>query len=59
MHEVGHLKLVLWDNPEEWVGREVEGVSRIGGTGVHPWLIQGDVWQKPPQYCKVIILQLK
>ena len=27
MHEAGHLKLVLWDNPEGW---SVEG----GGRGV-------------------------
>ena len=26
---------------------------------VHPWLIHVSVWQKPPQYCKVISLQLK
>ena len=29
------------------------------GTHVHPWLIHVNVWQKPSQYCKVIILQLK
>ena len=29
-----------------------------GGTHVHVWLIHVDVWQKPPQYCKVISLQL-
>ena len=23
------------------------------------WLIHVDIWQKPSQYCKVIILQLK
>ena len=28
-------------------------------SSVHPWLIHVDVWQKPPQYCKVISLQLK
>ena len=28
------------------------------GTHVCPWLIHVDVWQKPPQYCKVISLQL-
>ena len=28
-----------------------------GGTHVHPWLIHVDVWQKPPQYFKVISLQ--
>jgi len=26
---------------------------------MHPWLIHMNVWQKPPQYCKVISLQLK
>ena len=41
------------------VGREVGGRFRIGGTHVHPWLIHVNIWQKPPQYCKVISLQLK
>ena len=26
---------------------------------VHPWLIHVTIWQKPPQYHKVISLQLK
>ena len=29
------------------------------GTLVHPWLICVNVWQKRPQYCKVISLQIK
>ena len=29
------------------------------GTWVNLWLIQVDVWQKPMQYYKAIILQLK
>ena len=29
------------------------------GTYVYLWLIQVDVWQKPTQFCKAIILQLK
>ena len=29
------------------------------GTYVYLWLIHDDVWQKPTQYCKAIILQLK
>ena len=29
------------------------------GTQVYLWPIQVDVWQKPIQYCKAIILQLK
>ena len=28
------------------------------GTHVHPWLIHVNVWQKSPQYCKLISLQL-
>ena len=52
MHETGRSGLVHWDDPEGWDG---EG----WGTYVHPWLIHVNVWQKPPQYCKVISLQLK
>ena len=35
-----------WEDPEGW------------GTHVNPWLIHVNVWQKPPQYCKVISLRL-
>jgi len=28
-------------------------------TYVYSWLIHSSVWQKPTQYCKAIILQLK
>ena len=28
-------------------------------THIHLWLIHVNVWQNPPQYCKVISLQLK
>ena len=55
MHETGHSKLVHWDNPEGW---DEEGGSGWG-THVHPWLIHVNVWQKSPEYRKVISLQLK
>ena len=29
------------------------------GTYGYLWLIHVDIWQKPAQYCKEIILQLK
>ena len=29
------------------------------GTNIYLWLIHVDVWQKPTQFCKAIILQLK
>ena len=43
------------------MGRVVGGrLKREGrGTYVYPWLIQVDAWQKPTQYYKAIILQLK
>ena len=40
------------------VGREVE-VGLGGREHISLWLIHTDVWQKPSQHCKVIILQLK
>ena len=44
MHEAGHSRLMLWDNPEGWGG---EGVGWEGGSGwgthVHPWLIHVNV----------------
>ena len=41
------------------VGREVEVGVQEGGAHLYLWLIHVDVWQRPSQYCKVIILQLK
>ena len=59
MHSAGHSKLVLWDNPEGCDGEGGETGVQDGRTTVHPWLIHVEVWQKPPQYYKVITLQLK
>ena len=58
MHETGHLKPVHRDNAAYGRGMEVGGGFGMG-TQVHPWLTYVSVWQKPPQYCKVISLQLK
>ena len=58
MHEAGHSKSVLWHNPEEWDGK-AGGKGFMMGRHVHPWVIHVDVDQKPPQYRKDIILQLK
>ena len=54
MHETGHSV-----PQRDGVGKEVGGGFGIRGTHVHPWLIHVNVWQKPPQYCIVISLQLK
>ena len=51
MHEAGHPKLVLGDNIwVAWRGR---------WDTCTPWLIHVNVWQKLPQYCNVLSLQLK
>ena len=55
-----HSKPVHWD-PEGWDG-EGSGTWEAGSgcrTHVHPWLIHVNVWQKPPQYCKITNPQLK
>ena len=69
MHEAGQTGLVLCDNLEGGGGEEGGGEGageEDGGRGVWMgghmyvlWPIHVDVWQKSPQYCKVIILQLK
>ena len=41
------------------MGWEVAGRFKREGTCVYLWLLHVDVWNKPTQYCKVIILQLK
>ena len=41
------------------MGREVGGRFKREGTYVYLWLIHVDVCQKPTQYCRAIILQLK
>ena len=53
-----------WCNVSNFKRAKIESIKREfmlrgGGPHVHPWLIHIDVWQKPPQYCKVITLQLK
>ena len=59
MHEADDSKAVLWDNPEGW-GEEGGGRQfQDRGTYVCQWLTHVDVWQRPPKYCKVTILQLK
>ena len=54
MHQTGHSKPGHWDSSE---GRDGEGVLDRG-THVHPWLIHVSVRPEPPQYGKVISLQL-
>ena len=41
------------------MGWEAEGRFKREGLFIYQWLIHVDIWQKPTQYCKAIILQLK
>ena len=51
---------MLHDDLEGWDGvGGSRGRFKRKGTSVYLWLIHADVWQKPTQYCKAIILQLK
>ena len=43
---------VGWPWGMGWRERQEGGSGR--GAHVHPWVIHVNVWQKPPQYCKVI-----
>ena len=59
MQEAGHSKLCSGTAQRAGVGREVGGGVQDVGTHVHQWLIYVKVWQKSPQYCEAIIVQLK
>ena len=59
MNEAQHAEPVLWNNPEGWGGEGGGRGFRMGGTHVILWQIHVDVWQKPSQFSKVIILQLR
>ena len=49
----------LWDNLEGWDGVRDGRRFKREETYVYLWQIHVDVWQKPTQYCKAIILQLR
>ena len=53
------LKQGLCNNLGGGMGRDLGGRFKNEGTYVYLWLIHVDVWQKPIQCCKAIILQLK
>ena len=50
---------MLRDNLEGRVGWEMGRGLRREGIHVYLWLIHVDVWRKPTQYYKAMILQFK
>ena len=55
---LSELKLWLWNNLEGWDGKGSGKGVQEGDTGI-PMTDSCWVWQKPTQYYKAIILQLK
>ena len=58
MHDTGCSGLVHWDDPEDGMGREVGGESRMGNTCT-PMVDSSQCMAKPIQYYEIISLQLK
>ena len=50
---------MLSDNLDDEMERDMGGRFKRERTYVYLWLIHADVWQKPTQYCKAILFQLK
>ena len=60
LYDAGSSNQVLCDNLEVQDGlQRCKRGSRWRGHYVYLWLIHVAIWQKPTQYCKAIILQLK
>jgi len=53
------LQQVLCDNLEGWKVVGGRRRAKMEATYVYLWSIHIDVWQKPTQYCKTTVLQLK
>ena len=47
MHETGLSGPGHWDDPEGWDGEGGGSGVQDVGTHVHPWLIDGNLRQKP------------
>ena len=57
LYDTGSSNPVFRNNLEQW--NVAGGIFKREGIYAYLWLIHVDEWQKPTQYCKAIILQLK
>ena len=57
--QVSHSKVLKWVTLSLWMGSGCHSFSKRDHQYVYLWVIHVDIWQKPIQYCKEIILQLK
>ena len=58
VHEAGHSKPVLWDNPEGWGGKGGGKGVQDGGTHLYMWLIHIDVCKNHHNIVKQLKLKL-
>ena len=58
MHETGCSGLVQWNDPGGWDGAGGGREVKMGNTCT-PMADSCECMAKPPQYCKVISIQLK
>ena len=56
LSSLSHIAKEPCDSLEGW---EIGGRLKRKGTHVYLWLIHVEIWQRPTQYCKAIIFQLK
>ena len=59
IHEQGTQSRCSGTAQRDGVGKGSGSGVQDGGTQAHPGVIHVSVWQKPPQHCQEIILQLK
>ena len=59
LYDSGNSNWGLVTTQRVGMGREVGGIFTWEGIWVNLWLVHVDVWQKPTQYYKAIILQLQ
>ena len=59
LHNSGNSKQASVSTKKGGLERGAEVRFKRVGTYVYPWLTRAVVWQRPTQFCKAIILQLK
>ena len=59
LHNSGNSKQASVSTKNGGLERGAEVRFKRVGTYVYPWLTRAVVWQRPTQFCKAIIIQLK
>ena len=54
--QVSHSNVLKWVTLSLWMGSGCHSVFKTDHQYVYLWVIHVDIWRKPTQYCKAIIL---